>query len=128
MAVKLNVENIFKSIDDYFAPRIIGEVNDSYIKLAKIKGDKIPWHNHQHEDEMFFILSGELLFEEEGKKPFTMKKGDMYIVKKGINHKVSSKTDCHIMLVENKSTKHTGDIKTAITKTIKEQKVDFTAG
>ena len=110
-----------KEINAYFSPKIVGEVNDVFVKLAKIKGDKIPWHNHKSEDELFYILEGSLLFEEEGKDPFEMKKGDLHIVKKGINHKVSSVEECHIMLIENKSTAHTGDVITEITKGIEEQ-------
>ena len=121
MADKLNVENILNNLEEYFSPKIIGEVNEAYIKLAKIKGDEIPWHNHKNEDEMFFILSGDLLFEEEGKEPFIMQKGDLYVVRKGVNHKVSSKTECHIMLVENKTTLHTGEIISKVTKSIDNQ-------
>ena len=47
-----------KEINAYFSPKIVGEVNDVFVKLAKIKGDKIPWHNHKAEDELFYILEG----------------------------------------------------------------------
>ena len=64
----------------YFSPRVIGEVNDVYVKVAKIKGDEVPWHNHADEDELFYIIDGSLLFEIEGEAPFTMESGDFYIV------------------------------------------------
>ncbi|MBT8232921.1 MAG: cupin domain-containing protein [Saprospiraceae bacterium] len=117
----MNVEEQFQNITEYFSPKVIGEVNDVYIKLAKIKGEDIPWHNHENEDEMFFIIDGEMLFEVENEPPFTMKKGDIFIVKKGINHRVSSKKECKIMLIENKTTAHTGDIVSKVTKSIEEQ-------
>ncbi len=117
----MNISNYLKTVTDFFSPKIIGEVNDVYVKVAKIKGEKIPWHCHSNEDEAFFILDGELLFEEDGKESFMMSKNDFYVVKKGINHRVSSEKECHIMLIENKSTAHTGSIKSAITRTIKEQ-------
>ncbi|NNE15774.1 MAG: cupin domain-containing protein [Saprospiraceae bacterium] len=117
----MNVEEQFQNITEYFSPKVIGEVNDVYIKLAKIKGEDIPWHNHENEDEMFFIIEGEMLFEVENEPPFTMKKGDIFIVKKGINHRVSSKKECKIMLIENKTTAHTGDIVSKVTKSIEEQ-------
>ncbi len=113
----------FESIQAYFSPKVIGEVNDTFVKLAKIKGDDIPWHNHKNEDELFYIVDGELLFEEEGKAPFTMKAGDLYIVKKGVNHKVSAVQECKIMLIEPKSTAHTGEVESAITKSIEDQLV-----
>lgn len=113
----------FENIKDYYAPKIIGEVNDMYVKVALAKGNDIPWHNHKNEDELFYIVEGSLLFELEGKKPFTMKTGDLFIVKKGINHRISADKACKIMLIENKTTAHTGDVKTAVTKTIEQQKI-----
>jgi len=119
--MKTNLIESFKNIDNYFSPKIMGEVNDAYVKIAKIKGDEVPWHDHKNEDEMFFILEGNLLMEVEGMDSFTMNKGDMYIVKKGVQHRVSSADGCKIMLIENKSTAHTGDVKSNITKDIKDQ-------
>ncbi len=117
----MKLKDYFKSISDYFSPVIIGEVNDVYVKVAKIKGDKVPWHNHEKEDELFYIIEGSLLFEIEGKDSFVMNKGDIFIVKKGINHRVSSAEECKIMLIENKTTAHTGDVQSEITKSIKQQ-------
>jgi quercetin dioxygenase-like cupin family protein len=110
-----------KALGAYFSPKVIGEVNDVYVKVAKIKGDEIPWHNHADEDELFYILDGNLLFETEGEEPFTMETGDLYIVKRGVNHRVSSTAECSILLVENKSTAHLGDTKSGIAKTVEEQ-------
>lgn len=108
-------------VQHYFSPKVIGEVNDVFIKLVKIKGDKVPWHNHQNEDELFYIIKGKLLFEIENQEHFIMKKGDLFIVKRDINHRVSSKKECSILLVENKSTNHTGSIINAISKSISQQ-------
>ncbi len=117
----MNLKETFQSVDKYFSPRIIGEVNDQYIKVAKIKGQDIPWHNHENEDELFYIVEGQLLMEVENQPNLIMKKGDLYVVKKGINHRVSSPEECLIMLIETKTTEHTGKVKTAITKSIDEQ-------
>ena len=117
----MNIQDHLSKVHAYFSPKVIGEVNDVYVKVAKIKGEDIPWHNHANEDEAFFILDGELLFEEEGKDPFTMKKGDFYVVKKAVNHRVSSTSECQIMLIENKSTAHTGEVDSPITKSISDQ-------
>ncbi len=112
----------FEGITDYFSPKIIGEVNDVFVKVAKVKGEDIPWHAHKDEDELFYIVEGSLLFEIEDKIAFTMNKGEFFIVKKGIKHRISSREECKIMLIENKSTAHTGEIITDITKTIEQQK------
>jgi len=117
----MNIKNHFKNIKEYFSPQIIGEVNNVYVKLAIINGDKVPWHNHVNEDEAFYVIEGCLLFEIEGQKSFVMNDGDFYVVKKGINHRVSSIAECKIMLIENKTTAHTGTVESEITKSIKEQ-------
>ncbi len=117
----MNLKKELSSVDKYFSPRIIGEVNDQYIKVVKIKGQEVPWHNHENEDELFYIIDGQLLMAMENQLEFTMKKGDLYVVKKGTNHRVSSKADCLIMLIEPKTTEHTGKVKSAISKSIEEQ-------
>ena len=117
----MNLKDVFTEIENYFSPRIICEVNDHYVKIAKIKGQEIPWHNHENEDELFYIVDGELLMEIENQPASLLKKDDLYIVKKGINHRVSSTDECLIMLIEPKSTEHTGKINAAITKSIEEQ-------
>jgi len=122
MNSKINIPVTLKNIENHYSPKIIGEVNDVYIKIVKILGEKVPWHNHKDEDELFYILEGTLEIEIENKPPFQMNKGDLYIVKRGVNHKVKSQNECHLMLIENKSTLHTGKVKTEITKSIEQQK------
>ena len=120
--LQMNISEKFIEIKDYFSPKIIGEINDVFIKLVKIKGEKIPWHNHKNEDEFFYVIEGSLLFEIEGEESFIMNEGDIFTVKKGANHRVSSDKECKIMLIENKTTTHTGDVKSEITKSIADQK------
>jgi quercetin dioxygenase-like cupin family protein len=117
----MNLKEKLTAVDQYFSPKIIDEVNDQYIKVAKIKGQEVPWHNHENEDELFYIIDGELLMEIENQPSFTMRKGDLFVVKKGINHRVSSIEECSIMLIEPKTTEHTGKVKSKITKSIEEQ-------
>lgn len=118
----MNIKECFNEVSNYFSPKIVGEVNDTYIKIALIKGDKVPWHDHKNEDEMFYVVDGELLFEVEGMESFVLKPGDFHIVKKGIKHRVSSKEECKIMLIESKTTAHTGEVESEITKSIEDQK------
>lgn len=118
---KLNLLQESIKVSNYFSPKIISEVNDQYIKIAKIKGEDIPWHNHKNEDELFYIIEGSLLMEIEGETSFTMNTGDLFVVPKKVNHRVSATDDCLIMLIESKSTKHTGKIISPITKSIEEQ-------
>lgn len=117
----MNLIEQLKDVKDYFSPKIVTEVNDQYVKIAKIKGQEVPWHNHENEDELFYIMEGTLLMEIENETIRTMKTGDMFVVPKGINHRVSSIDECSIMLIETKTTKHTGEVKSSITKSIQEQ-------
>jgi quercetin dioxygenase-like cupin family protein len=122
MLMSVNLRSACADVMQYFSPRIIDEVNDQYIKIAKIKGQEVPWHNHENEDELFYIIDGQLLMEIENHPEFIMKKGDLFVVKKGINHRVSSTAECLIMLIESKTTEHTGKVKSQITKSIDDQK------
>lgn len=117
----MNLKDAFLSLDNYFSPRIIGEINDQYIKVVKIKGQEVPWHNHENEDELFYVVKGILLMEIQNQSPLILKKGDLFVVKKGENHRVSSKKECLIMLIESKTTEHTGKIISSITKSVEEQ-------
>lgn len=117
----MNLKTEFKKVTNYFSPRIVGEVNDQYVKIAKIKGQDIPWHNHKNEDELFYIVEGKLLMETENKPDMIMTTGDLFVVPRGVNHRVSSNEDCLIMLIETKTTKHTGEVESSITKSIDNQ-------
>jgi quercetin dioxygenase-like cupin family protein len=117
----MNITELLKDVKDYFSPKIIAEVNDQYVKIAKIKGEEIPWHNHENEDELFYILVGELLMEIENESDRILKTGDMLVVPRGVNHRVSSIEECSVMLIETKTTKHTGEVLSQISKSIEEQ-------
>ncbi|MBI3220877.1 MAG: cupin domain-containing protein [Bacteroidetes bacterium] len=117
----MNLKESFLQVEKYFWPRIIGEVNDQYIKVVKIKGQEVPWHQHEHEDELFYIVEGELLMEVENQSQRIMQTGDFYVVKKGVVHRVSSTDECFVMLIETKTTRHTGNVESAITKSIESQ-------
>jgi len=121
----INILERTTALTEYFSPKVIGEVNEVYVKVAKIKGDDIPWHNHASEDELFLIIDGSLLFEIEGDESFTMQPGDLYVVKRGVNHRVSSTEECSILLIENKSTAHLGDTESEIAKSVEEQLEDY---
>ncbi len=122
--IPIKKQSLIKAVEgitEYFSPKVIASVNDVYVKVAKIKGEKIPWHNHKEEDELFYIVKGSLLFEISDRPNFVMEKGDYFVVPKGVNHRVSAVEECWIMLIENKTTAHTGEIQTDITRTVEEQ-------
>ena len=114
-----NVKDLFLNLSDYWSPKIIGSVNDQYVKIAKVKGEFV-WHDHRYEDEMFFIVKGSLTIEMKNESVY-LSEGDFYIVSKGVQHKPIAREECWILLIEKKSTKHTGDVITEQTKSIEEQ-------
>ncbi len=124
----INLRQRAAALAEYFSPRVIGEVNDVYVKVAKIKGDAIPWHNHPGEDELFYVIDGSLRFEIEGREPFTMEAGDLFIIDRGVNHRVSSTEECSLLLVENKSTAHLGDTESEIARSVAEQLQGYDRG
>lgn len=114
-----NLEKEFESITDHWSPKVIGEVNDQYIKIAKLHGEFV-WHAHDDEDEMFLIIKGQLDIEFED-KTVHLEEGDFHIVPKGIRHNPKAESECWVLLVETKTTKHTGEIETERTKSIQQQ-------
>jgi len=118
---KQNILEQFGSVKKYFSPKIVGEVNDVFIKLAKVKGQDVPWHTHDGEDELFLIIKGSLTMELRGKNSAILEESDFFIVEKGVEHRVHSEDECWLMLIENKNTKHIGNVETKIAKSLNEQ-------
>ncbi|MFY0644654.1 MAG: cupin domain-containing protein [Bacteroidia bacterium] len=109
-----NLEEKLESIQEYWSPKIIGELNGQYVKLAKLKGEFV-WHAHEEEDELFFVIKGnlEIHFRDEVKK---LSQGDFIIVPKGVEHKPIANEEVHIMLFEPKSTINTGEAESELKK------------
>ncbi len=94
---------------DLWSPKIVAELNESYIKLAKLKGEYV-WHKHDNEDEMFLIIKGELKIELRD-KVLCLKRGNMVVIPRGIEHRPIADSEVHVMLIEPKTTISTGDSK-----------------
>lgn len=107
------------SLPDLWSPRVIAELDDSYVKVAKVKGT-FGWHAHDHEDELFFILKGRLRIEMEG-SAVELKEGELFVVPKGVRHNPVAEEECLVMLIERNSTLHSGNEKNEWTRTIEEQ-------
>lgn len=119
MSDVVSPEKVASSLSELWSPRVIGEIDDSYIKVAKVQGE-FTWHSHDDEDELFYILRGSMQIEMEN-ETVTLIQGDMFIVPKGVRHKPYAKDECHIMLIERKSTKHTGEEISELTRSVDEQ-------
>lgn len=107
----INLQNKFSKVSEYWHPYIVAELNENYVKIARVKGELV-WHSHEHEDEMFFILRGTLMLEFPD-KTVAVQEGEVLIVPKGVKHRpyTTGDEDVLLMLIEPKSTKHTGDVK-----------------
>lgn len=112
-------KQIAASLQDYWAPRVIGEMDDDYVKVAKIKG-QFTWHAHDDEDEMFLVLKGSMQIEFEH-ETINLAEGEMFIVPKGVRHRPVAENECLILLIEKKSTHHTGGVVGKQTRTVEEQ-------
>lgn len=119
MTKVISPKNIAAELTDFWSPRIIGTVDDSYVKVAKIKGD-FTWHAHDDQDELFYVLKGSMRIEME-LETVELAEGDMFIVPKGVRHNPSADTDCQILIFERKSTLHTGDQIVEQTRSIEQQ-------
>ena len=107
------------SLTELWSPRVVGEVDDAYIKVAKVHGS-LTWHSHENEDELFLILKGHLRIEMES-GAVELNEGEMFIVPKGVRHNPVAEQECHLMLIERKSTLHTGNVTTEKTRSLSEQ-------
>jgi len=119
MSSVVSPKQIAASLTELWSPRVIGEVDDAYIKVAKVRGS-LAWHSHENEDELFLILKGRLRIELEG-NTVELGEGEMYIVPKGVRHNPVAEEECQLMLIERKSTLHTGTVTTEKTRSLAEQ-------
>ncbi len=106
---KVNLAQKFGLFHDYWQPRIAGELNDSYLKLAKLKGEFV-WHQHENEDELFWVVKGRLLIKlREGE--IRLEPGEFVIIPKGVAHLPVAEEEVHLVLLEPKSTSNTGNVR-----------------
>lgn len=104
----VNVLDKFDLFSEQWSPRRIGELNGQQVIIAKLEGEFI-WHSHAEEDELFYVVKGELSIEFRDRTEH-LKQGEMIIVPKGVEHKPIADKECWVMLFEPLSTKHTGEV------------------
>lgn len=103
---KVNLEKKLSLFKELWSPRIVGELNDQYVKIAKLKGDFI-WHKHDNEDELFLVLKGSLVIKLR-KKDIHLSEGEFFIVPRKVEHKTIAEEETHVLLFEPKTTLITG--------------------
>ena len=111
----INIMDKFSLFNEKWTPKIIGELNDQYVKLCKLKDDFV-WHSHENEDELFMVFKGTLLMEFRDGRIVKVKKGEILIVPKGVEHRPHTNGDIVFnLLFEPKTTLHTGDVQSELT-------------
>jgi quercetin dioxygenase-like cupin family protein len=118
----ISLELACSALTEFWSPRVVGQVNNQYIKVAKVQGE-FPWHTHEHEDEMFLVLRGLLRIgraEADG-GPVSLHPGEFFVVPGGIRHNTSAAEETWVALIETTTTLHTGSEQTALTRSIADQ-------
>lgn len=103
----INLNDKLSQFDDLWSPRIVARVNDNDIKLARIRGD-FEWHSHADTDELFVVLDGEMTLELRDQS-VPLRRGDIFVVPRGVEHRPVAENECQILLLEKQGTINTGD-------------------
>ncbi len=106
---KVNLAHKFSLFEDHWSPKIAGEINDSYLKLVKFKGEFV-WHRHEAEDELFLVVKGRFLVKLRD-RDIWLEEGEFVIVPTGVEHKPIAKEEALVLLLEPKSTLNTGNVR-----------------
>ena len=122
MEQPVSLEAACKALPQLWSPRVVGRVNDQYIKVARVQGE-FPSHTHAQEVEMFLVLRGELRIgrEKADGGDVLVRPGEFFVVPRGVHHNTSAVEETWLALIETVTTKHTGEEQTAMTRSLEEQ-------
>jgi mannose-6-phosphate isomerase-like protein (cupin superfamily) len=109
MLEKINLTEKFASFKERWSPKVIGQVNDAAVKLAKLQGEFM-WHSHANEDELFLVVKGKLLIKLRDQDIY-LNEGECVIIPKGVEHLPIAEEECHVLFFEPNTTLNTGNIK-----------------
>ena len=110
---KVNLAVKFALFEDYWNPKIAADLNDSYVKIAKLKGEFV-WHHHENEDELFLVTKGRLLIRLRSGE-ITLGPGEFVVIPRGVEHLPIAEEEVHVVLIEPKATRNTGNVTNAKT-------------
>jgi len=117
---KTTIASELALVTKHWTPRVIGRVNDQYVKVAKLLGEFV-WHTHENEDEMFLVISGHLRIQLENGPDVHLDAGDFFTVPRGVRHNPVADEEVEIVLIETVTTAHTGDVVVSATVPLEEQ-------
>ena len=104
----VNLAQKFSLFHEYWSPKIAGELNDSYVKLVKLKGEFV-WHHHEHEDELFLVVKGTLLIKLR-ERDLWVREGEFAIIPRGVEHLPIAEDEAHVLLLEPRTAVNTGNV------------------
>jgi quercetin dioxygenase-like cupin family protein len=107
MIEAVNLAQKLTLFQEYWSPKVVGELNDNYLKVVKVKGEFV-WHKHDEDDELFLVLKGRLVIQLRD-QDITLNEGDFLVVPKGVEHRPVAADEAHILLIEPKTVVNTGD-------------------
>lgn len=110
---KVSLAEKFSLFDEYWSPKVVGELNGQQVTIAKLKGEFV-WHHHQAEDELFLVVKGCLTIKLRD-RDVLLEEGELFIVPRGVAHKPVAEKEAHVLLFEPKGTLNTGNVRTAHT-------------
>ncbi len=111
---KINIQEKLSLFNDFYNPRIIGELNGQHVKLVKFNSPFV-WHHHDNEDELFLVIKGSFVMELKDKS-ITINEGEFIIIPKGVEHRPVAHEEVHVLLFEPASTLNTGNVENEMTK------------
>lgn len=107
---KVNLADKFALFDEYWSPKIVGELNGQHVKLVKFRGE-FDWHHHDNEDELFLVIRGRMSIEL-GDRSVGLGEGEFFIVPRGVKHRPTADKECHVLVFEPVGTLNTGNVRT----------------
>ena len=105
---KVNLRQKLSRFSDCWSPKVVGELNESYVKLVKLKGEFV-WHHHESEDELFLVVKGRLLIRLRD-RDIELEEGEFVIIPRGVEHLPIATEEAHVLLLEPKTTLNTGNV------------------
>ena len=115
MSKVVNLAKCFERFEDTYSPKVVAELNGQLVMVVRAEGDKVPWHSHENEDELFLVVEGELEIHLRGSF-VTLSPGELYVVPRGVEHRVLPRGHVKLVLFEPAGIEHTGKVRSEITR------------
>ena len=116
---KVNLAEKLSQFEEHWNPKIVGQINDAYVKVVKFKGEFV-WHHHDLEDEMFLVIKGRFVMKLED-RDIQVEQGEFIIIPKGVEHKPVADEEVEVLLIEPKTTLNTGNVRNERTREVLQQ-------